>query len=70
MPLFGERKVNPTSACEGAIEREPNQNQSMRRPSLIEDCTRLFFTPPAAHASCAVGPSTPLPDRLTVDVWL
>lgn len=38
MPLFGERKVNPTSACEGAIEREPNQNQSMRRPSLIEDC--------------------------------
>jgi len=56
MPLFGERKVNPTSACEGAIEREPNQNQSMRRPSLIEDCTRLFSPHPRRTPRVLLAP--------------
>ena len=70
MPLFGERKVNPTSACEGAIEREPNQNQSMRRPSLIEDCTRLFSPHPRRTPRVLLALTTPLPDRLTVEAWL
>ena len=73
MPLFGERKVDPTSACEGAIEREPRSKPIDAAPVAdrgLREPRGLFTPHPRRTPRVLLALTTPLPDRLTVDVWL